>query len=405
MRFVIEGMGLTAAGVKELALNLLPKFSDHPEHQFLLVYPDLPEYRALQGGNVECRLFHKPPSLLRRHWFLQRMVPRICKEFRADALLCMGNFAPSKSPCPVVVLVHNPLLIYHEPSLQERLTLREKLIVAYGRRACQKLLPRLPVIVQTEVVRDRLVSLYGFDPKRIAVIPNSCPSLSGRRDIQPRDENGESRPFTFLSISQYYPHKNFEILCDAMKIVSQRTSRQVRCVMNISPEQHPRARKLLQRVEREGLETQVVNLGWIPTRERLEQVYRSADAYILPSLMETFSFTYLEAMRFGLPVLTSDRDFARHRCRDAALYFDPLDVESVADCMLRVVNDPELRRKLIINAEVLVEQVPPWESVAAQFVAVLEQISSGGSLSREFTERHQSAVLATSDPRQLASPK
>ena len=40
-------------------------------------------------------------------------------------------------------------------------------------------------------------------------------------------------------------------------------------------------------------------------------------------------------MQFGLPILTSDRDFARHICQDAALYFDPLDADSVARSMAR----------------------------------------------------------------------
>lgn len=46
-----------------------------------------------------------------------------------------------------------------------------------------------------------------------------------------------------------------------------------------------------------------------------------------------------------------------------------------------------------MNAEPLVRQVPTWEEVATQFVAVLERISSGGTLSREFTEGLRSATV------------
>jgi glycosyltransferase involved in cell wall biosynthesis len=281
----------------------------------------------------------------------------------------------------VAVLMNHPYLVYRDPGLEKHLTLREKLIVRYGRNLCQRLLPQVPVIVHTEVVREHLVGLYGLDPHKVMVVPGACPfplNGDGSFDAERREPSG---PFTFLCISRYMPHKNFEILVDVINCLPAYTSKPARCMINISADQHPGARRLLRRIERENLAQQIVNLGWIPTREGLAQVYRSADAYIFPSLMETFSFTYLEAMCFGLPILTSDRDFARDRCQDAAVYFDPLDPESVAKCMARILEDGALRNQLVSRAKFLLEKVPSWEKVAAQFVAVLEGVSGGAALS------------------------
>jgi glycosyltransferase involved in cell wall biosynthesis len=259
--------------------------------------------------------------------------------------------------------------------LEKHLTLREKLIVRYGRNLCRRLLPQVPVIVQTGIVRERLVGLYGLDPHKVVVVPSACPfRLNGEGDFG-SERNDPSRPFTFLCASPYKPHKNLEILVEALKRLRAYTPKPARCLITISADQHPGARQLLRRIEREDLAPQIVNLGWIPTRERLAQVYRSADAYIFPSLMETFSFTYLEAMCFGLPILTSDRDFARDRCQDAAVYFDPLDPESVAKCMARILEDGALRNQLVSRAKFLLNEVPPWEEVAARFVEVLERAS------------------------------
>jgi glycosyltransferase involved in cell wall biosynthesis len=93
--------------------------------------------------------------------------------------------------------------------------------------------------------------------------------------------------------------------------------------------------------------------------------------------METFSFTYDEAMHFDLPILTSDRDFARERCQDAAVYFNPLDADSVAQAMGRVMEDADLRRRLAENGKRLLARAPSWDDVARRFVQVLERVAKG----------------------------
>jgi glycosyltransferase involved in cell wall biosynthesis len=377
MRFVVEALGLTSAGGKELALNLLRMLPKCARHEFILLVPDLPEYLALGGTNLRRIPYVKPESLLRRYLFLHRTVPKVCSEQRADALLCMGNFPPRNHPCPTVVLFNHPYLVYQEPSIESRLTLRERLIVTYGRHACRRHLARLPLIVHTRFVQERLVRIYGLDPRRIAVIPGACPFPVAGAAASNGSRKKTLRPFTFLTISRYMPHKNFEVLLEAMRRLPSYTRWPARCQFNVSADQHPGARRLLRQIEEAGPEGGVENLGWLPTREALEEAYRSADAYILPSLMETFSFTYLEAMRFGLPVLTSDRDFARDRCQDAALYFDPLNADDVAKCMATIIEDDGMRHKLVEKGKLLLDQTPTWDDVAARIVAVLERVASG----------------------------
>src|SRR5208337_3629060 len=96
MRFVLEGVGLTTGGGKELASALIPHMLAHREHQFLLLLPGLPEYADFQGSIA--RELPRPigASLPSRFFFLNRELPRICAEAKADALLCLGNFAPRK---------------------------------------------------------------------------------------------------------------------------------------------------------------------------------------------------------------------------------------------------------------------------------------------------------------------
>ncbi len=370
MRFAIEALGLTAGGGKELGINLLSRLLKFSQHEFLLFLPGLREYAEISGPNIRSILYSGRRNLIARYWILERAIPRICAENCVDALLCLGNIAPRRSPCSVAVLIHNAHLVYREPVAERRLTLRERLVLAYGRDALRAPRGNNEVVVQTETMRQRLLSSTSLDPEKVSVIanpPGDCGS-----DLSGAGRRAQGRPFTFLCLTRYYAHKNLEILPEALKQVLARTSKPVRCLITISADQHPQARKLLGRIKRQGLEHQLVNIGPVPN-SKLDRTFASADALILPTLLESCTRTYSEAMKFKLPILTSDRDFARELCGDAALYFDPLNSGSVAEGMVAVMKDGDLRLKLVNSGQRVASGLPGWDSIAAQFVALLER--------------------------------
>jgi glycosyltransferase involved in cell wall biosynthesis len=52
-------------------------------------------------------------------------------------------------------------------------------------------------------------------------------------------------------------------------------------------------------------------------------------------------------MHFGVPILTTDLDFARYICGDAAAYYDPWQPESFMETFLTLKSDSDLRKKLV----------------------------------------------------------
>jgi glycosyltransferase involved in cell wall biosynthesis len=375
MKFVVEALGLVAAGGKQLCLDFLTHLPEHSDHQFIPLLPNLPEYGNVSRRNLK-PVSYRSASLFRRYVVLNRDIPKICLQERADALLCLSNFPPRRLPCPAVVLLHNAYIAYRDPIAERRLTLRERLLIAYGRRAFQRLAPQVGIIVQTRVIRDRLLSVYNLDHRRVNIVSNSH-SLPIDTDANlGRLTFGPTQTFNFLCLTRYYAHKNIEILVEAVNRLTASTGRAVKCIITISAKQHPGARKLLKRIAREGLEHVLVNIGPVP-HGRLAEVYRSDDALVLPTLLESFTRTYLEAMYLGVPILTSDRDFAHQVCQDAAVYFDPLDADSVANAMARVMDDVKLRHQLVSDGKNLVKQSPSWDEIAARIISVLECAARG----------------------------
>jgi glycosyltransferase involved in cell wall biosynthesis len=76
-------------------------------------------------------------------------------------------------------------------------------------------------------------------------------------------------------------------------------------------------------------------------------VLGSAYAMVYPSLFEGFGLPVPEAMRCEVPVITSANSSMQEIAGAAALYCDPSDFNDIADKMMLLYKDENLRRKLI----------------------------------------------------------
>ena len=118
-----------------------------------------------------------------------------------------------------------------------------------------------------------------------------------------------------------------------------------------------------------------MNLGTVKLTE-LPALYESCDAVVMPSLLECYSISYLEGMHFGLPIIASDRDFARASCGDGALYFDPLDARDLAAKIAMLRHHPSLSAGLVARGRSRLESMEfSWEEAARRYVAVLKEIA------------------------------
>ncbi|MBU0987089.1 MAG: glycosyltransferase family 4 protein, partial [Proteobacteria bacterium] len=87
-------------------------------------------------------------------------------------------------------------------------------------------------------------------------------------------------------------------------------------------------------------------LEYVPTVD-LPVLYNGARCLAFPSLYEGFGLPPIEAMSLGCPVLTSSVASLPEICGEAALYVDPYDTRDIADKLGRIINDDELKAKLI----------------------------------------------------------
>jgi glycosyltransferase involved in cell wall biosynthesis len=203
------------------------------------------------------------------------------------------------------------------------------------------------VIVTSEFVRERALELLGLEAARVHVVPHAIDHTLFR----PSDDE-EREPF-LLYPARPWPHKNHTRLFEAFA-----TLRETR----------PRLRLVLTGggLERlDPLPEGVERLGLI-SLEQLASLYRSAACLVFPSLYEGFGLPPLEAMASGCPVAASDAGAIPEVCGDAAVLFDPTDVEAMAAAIVEAdASREQLRARGLTRAAQFT-----WEETARKHESV-----------------------------------
>ncbi|WP_299006409.1 glycosyltransferase [uncultured Tenacibaculum sp.] len=81
--------------------------------------------------------------------------------------------------------------------------------------------------------------------------------------------------------------------------------------------------------------------------KQIPLLYKKMDLLFMPTLLETFSTTYLEAMYMQIPIVASDMSFARDICSDAAFFAEPLNPKDYARKILALYYDNDLYESLV----------------------------------------------------------
>ncbi len=105
--------------------------------------------------------------------------------------------------------------------------------------------------------------------------------------------------------------------------------------------------------------------------DELAWLYRNCEAYVFPSLMEGFGLPGLEAMAYGAPVVSSNATCLPEVYEKAAHYFDPKDIDDMAEKIGQVISNKALRKELIASGKSQVQWYS-WKRMAEQTLAVYQ---------------------------------
>jgi alpha-1,3-rhamnosyl/mannosyltransferase len=110
----------------------------------------------------------------------------------------------------------------------------------------------------------------------------------------------------------------------------------------------------------------------------LATLYRGATVFCFPSLYEGFGLPPLEAMACGTPVVASNATSLPEVLGDAAMLVDPVDDGAWPAALVRVLQDEELRRQLVVRGRARAGRYTKERSAALMLASILDAAAENG---------------------------
>jgi glycosyltransferase involved in cell wall biosynthesis len=208
-----------------------------------------------------------------------------------------------------------------------------------------------------DVVRRR----YGVEEGRIRVVHNAIHPVDAEAPAFPHD-----RPLVLFAGRLTRQKAPAVFLEAAAKVLARMPD-----VEFVVAGTGDRLEYLERRARELGIESRVAFPGFVAP-EDLEELYRRATVYALPSLAEPFGLTVLEAARAGVPAIVS-RHAGVHEVLSSLVAMDPGDASGLAERILFLLDAPVYRWLLARGAADEVRRLS-WRRVAARCLEIYGEV-------------------------------
>lgn len=381
MRVLINTTNLVKGGALQVATALIAEILDDPrgvDWRFALSPQVAADVHKLTGRLPDQSVeFRASPAKDRG---LRRDLVALADLIQPDAVFSVFGpaFVRFRQPhllgCATPWVTNSTWLSY-----QTLPTIREKLSMwAWAKYSGWWLKQADAWVTESPAVKEGMHQRLGLPRDRIAVVSNTC--------AQPYFEHSRRAPFPslkqkvrLLCFSAPYPHKCIDVIPAVAKELSARLpDRNFEFAVTL-PHDDPLWRKIEADARRLGVASRIVNRGPILVADG-PALYRDCHVCFMPTILECFTATYPEAMAMGLPIVTSDLDFARAVCGDAAVYFRPRDAADAAEQLQQLLTSGGQWTSLVARGKTVLSQLPTPRQRYSDYVGLLERLQSGAPL-------------------------
>ena len=183
--------------------------------------------------------------------------------------------------------------------------------------------------------------------------------------------NLDPKNIFILNVGSEDPRKNINRLIKAFSFVKGEFDN-VQLLKVGTPHCMGEHEELLKLSKNLGLQDSVLFFDQI-SDEDLPLFYNIADIFVMPSLYEGFGLPALEAMASGTPVISSNSASLPEVVGDAALLFEPYDVDALVGCLLTLLRN-EQKRKQLSSESIRRATLFTWQNTAKQTIKVYEEV-------------------------------
>lgn len=228
-------------------------------------------------------------------------------------------------------------------------------------------------VVEAECAKQGLRARCLINQNNVHIVSNTCSSgyyQAMTQTVSDLDNRAAGQKIRILTMSAYYPHKKLEIIPQVCRhLIDDSGIDNFEFVLTL-PHGSEGWAALKRSAEALNVAQHISSLGHVAVKDG-PSAYLGVDVVFLPSVLETFSANYPEAMAIGRPIVTSGLDFAKNICQDAAVYFKAGDPKDAAHKIALVIGSPQLRHDLIKKGRHVLSTLPDSDKKYLMYKAIL----------------------------------
>ena len=208
------------------------------------------------------------------------------------------------------------------------------------------------IICVSNLTRDTVINKYHQNPAKVTTVHNAVEPVSKKiEDIVPV-RNTNDRIVTFLG--RITMQKGPEYFVEAAAKVLQK-KKHVRFVMAGSGDM---MEAMIRLAAKRGISDRFHFPGFL-NGDKVYEMLKSSDVYIMPSVSEPFGISPLEAMQVGVPTIISKQSGCAE-ILDNAIKIDYWDIEAMADAIYSIISYPAMYEFLKTEGKREVDEIK-WE--------------------------------------------
>ena len=288
-------------------------------------------------------------------------LPGLVRRARVDALWSPGYTAPAFCSCPQVVSILDMQYKRFPQDVSWLAARAMDVLYPAAARRCQA------VVSISEFAKEEVVHCLGIPSGKVTVTLLAADPAFGIPDGPP-PETVQGAPY-LLCVAHTYPHKNVGMLVRAFNRIAGEIPHRLALVGKGRFGEREVAAAL-----EESPEGRVIRFVGLRRRE-LVALYQSADWFVFPSLYEGFGLPVLEAMRAGVPVLTTREASIPEIGGECVRYADGRDEAGFADALRAAANLPRAERARQAEAARKRSEGFTWDASADALWQVVERVA------------------------------
>lgn len=344
MRIMINAVStkMHSGGAFQIANNFVRKTVEHPEIDWIYVVSDdldaiLPV--EMKGSN-RYHVYPTQPDFKGSYKRVKKELKELVQIMKPDVVYSITAPSYFSFAVPEVMRFTNPLVAHPNKYSWRVQPFRAKLrLLAYCWNQKRLIKKAKFFITQTEVTKQGILRITGLEDRYVCVVNNVLPAAFADQRTSHIDDG--SRWIEVACVGAPVPHKNFDLLPDVILSLKELGINNVRFHTTI-PENEPLWGAINKRLTDHGIIDNVKNHGRV-TQQELAEMYRHCSFCFLPTLLEVFSASTVEAMFYDLKIVATDFQFNREVLGDACLYYEPMNPVDAARQFAKLIADKDLQ--------------------------------------------------------------